>query len=172
MNKAIIENDHLEKLSYLPIYLIFGYLIGINLLICLPDFNLNIFLTNFMASFFIGFSFFKLLDIKGFATSYANYDVLANKFKFYGYLYPFIELGFGLGYILLKESLYLNILVFTIMSISTIGVIKAKLTQKKFYCACVGTFLKVPLGSIAIIEDVTMVIMSLVMIIKLIYSVS
>ena len=55
------------------------------------------------------------------------------------------------------------------MLVSSIGVIKAKLSKQQFECACVGTFLKVPLGSVAIIEDLLMTIMSLVMILQIIH---
>ncbi len=110
-----------------------------------------------------------MLDLKGFAGGYATYDLIAKKFYCYGYVYPFLELIFGITYLVIPLNLYLNLTVFTVMLISTIGVIKAKFTKQKFYCACVGTFLKVPLGSIAIIEDVLMAVMSLFMLIHLIY---
>lgn len=153
--------------SYKPIYLIFAYLIITNYLIILPNLSIDRFMLNFMASFFLIFSFFKLLDVKGFAEGYASYDIIAKQVPVYGYLYPFIELGFGLSYIYFGANLYLNILVLIIMLISTIGVIKAKLSKQKFQCACVGTFLKVPLSNIAIIEDLLMVLMSLFMILRL-----
>ncbi|MFN8769782.1 MAG: MauE/DoxX family redox-associated membrane protein [Neisseriaceae bacterium] len=156
------------KSSYKPIYLIFVYLIITNLLISIKNPNLDLFMTNFMASFFLVFSFFKMLDLKGFAAGYSTYDLIAKKFYLYGYIYPFIELCFGIGYLVIPFNLYLNAIVFIVMLVSAIGVITAKLTKQKFYCACVGTFLKVPLGSIAIIENVLMVVMSLFMIIYLV----
>jgi hypothetical protein len=106
-----------------------------------------------------------MLDLKGFAEGYSSYDIIAKRIYHYGYIYPFIELAFGFGYILFGESLYLNVCIFIIMSISSIGVIQSMLSKNKFYCACVGTFLKVPLGKVALIEDLSMVIMSLTMII-------
>ncbi|MBP9741849.1 MAG: hypothetical protein KBD37_00655 [Burkholderiales bacterium] len=164
-----VSKEEAIVLSYKPIYLIFTYLVIVNGLISLKNPNLNLFMTNFMASFFLVFSFFKMLDLKGFAGGYATYDLIAKKFYCYGYVYPFLELIFGITYLVIPLNLYLNLTVFTVMLISTIGVIKAKFTKQKFYCACVGTFLKVPLGSIAIIEDVLMAVMSLFMLIHLIY---
>ena len=82
--------------------LVFSYI----LLFCLAveavsgHFNLHRFMPNFMAGFFLVFSFFKLLDLAGFAKSYAIYDVLAKKMPTYGYIYPFIELGLGAAYLL------------------------------------------------------------------------
>ncbi len=161
-------NDDITKPSYRPIFLIFTYLLIVNISLLIAGGSIKGFMTNFMASFFLVFSFFKLLDLKGFAASYSSYDIIAQKLSYYGYVYPFLELGFGVGYILSGNSIYLNIVVFIVMLLSSIGVIKAKLTKQTFSCACVGTFLKVPLGSIAIIEDTMMVIMSLFMIINII----
>lgn len=122
---------------------------------------------NFMAGFFLIFSFFKMLDLKGFANSYRNYDILAKKLQTYGYIYPFLEIIFAIGYIIDGHNLILNIVVFVVMLVSSIGVIKSKLDKSDFQCACVGTFLKVPLGNIAIIEDILMVIMSLIIILRI-----
>jgi len=154
-----------DAASYKPIYIIFAYLIAISIIVKLKGANFETALASGMAGFFLIFSFFKMLDLKGFAEGYSSYDIIAKRFYNYGYIYPFIELAFGIGYISVGESLYLNIVVFIIMSISSIGVIQSMLSKSKFYCACVGTFLKVPLGMVALIEDLSMVVMSLAMII-------
>ena len=52
----------------------------------------------FMAGFFLVFSFFKFLNLDGFADSYAMYDVVALKFKAWGYIYALIELSLGIAY--------------------------------------------------------------------------
>ena len=155
-----------NKSSYLPIYLIFAYVILTNLLISFHT-NFASFMPNFMASFFLVFSFFKLLDLKGFADGFSRYDIVAKHFLFYAYVYPFLELIFGFSYIVTPNNLGLNIIVFIVMLLATIGVILSKLQKQQFNCACVGTFLKVPLGNIAIIEDLLMVIMAFLMIIKI-----
>ncbi len=158
-----------NKSSYKPIYIIFTYLILVTIVISAESMQWSGFMAHFMASFFLVFSFFKLLDLEGFARGYSSYDIIAKKFWRYGYIYPFIELGFGLTYLILPHNLYFNLAVFVIMLVSSIGVIKAKLSKQQFECACVGTFLKVPLGSVAIIEDLLMTIMSLVMILQIIH---
>lgn len=155
------------KPSYKPIYMIFSYLIVINFLISYNTKTWDNLMPNFMAGFFLIFSFFKLLDLKGFADSYSNYDVIARNLYIYGYVYPFLELAFAIGYIIAGHNLILNIVVFVVMLISSVGVIQSKLNKNQFQCACVGTFLKVPLGNIAIIEDILMVIMSLIMILRM-----
>ena len=168
-NTQAVPTNHEDKPSYKPIYMIFAYLVLVNLVISANNMQLGSFMANFMASFFLVFSFFKLLDLEGFAGGYSSYDLIAKKFYRYGYIYPFIELGFGFGYLIFPQYLYFNLVVFVLMLISSIGVINAKFSKQKFYCACVGTFLKVPLGSIAIIEDLLMTIMALVMVLQIIY---
>jgi len=165
-NLLSVPDNTQEVPSYKPIYLIFAYIAIISILTTLQHgITLQNFMVNFMAGFFLVFSFFKLLDLSGFAMGYSSYDIVAKKWYHYGYIYPFIELGFGLSYLLFGTNIYLNGVVFIVMLVSSIGVIRAKLSKQRFDCACVGTFLKVPLGNIAIIEDVAMVIMSFIMLI-------
>jgi hypothetical protein len=168
-NNHFVSTNSEEKPSYKPIYLIFVYLVLVNITIIIKNSQFIDFMPNFMASFFIVFSFFKLLDLKGFSQGYSSYDIIAKKFYHYGYIYPFIEFSFGFGYLIFPHNLYFNIAVFLLMLVSSIGVIKTKFSKQQFYCACVGTFLKVPLGSIAIIEDLLMTIMALVMIVQIVY---
>ena len=85
--------------TYKPILLIFAYITGITLLIQLKTetFNPMEAMRYFMAGFFLMFSFFKLLNLKGFAESYAMYDVLAKQIPAWAYLYAFVELGLGIA---------------------------------------------------------------------------
>lgn len=155
-------------LSYRPIYLIFAYLVVTNLaIVCRFNGFIPDLMTNFMASFFLVFSFFKLLDLKGFAAGYSQYDIVAKNLYVYGYIYPFIEVFLGLGYIINGASLYLNLTNLIVMSISVIGVVYSKMHKKQIQCACVGTFLKVPLGNLALIEDLLMVLMSFIMLFRI-----
>lgn len=65
----------------------------------------------FMAGFFLTFSFFKMLDLNGFAESYSMYDIVAKKIKAWGYIYAFIELGLGIAYATNFQPLVTNIYV-------------------------------------------------------------
>lgn len=166
VSEYVIDDNEEQTVSYKPIYIILAYLSLICILISIKNFSVNFAMSVFMSEFFLVFSFFKMLDIRGFAAGYSNYDLIAKKFYYYGYIYPFIELVFGIAYLLIPFSFGLNLLVLIVMFISTLGVINAKLSKRKFHCACVGTFLKVPLGNIALIEDVLMAAMSLLMILS------
>lgn len=148
---------------YYPIFLIAGYITGVALInnITWPTIEWNGFMHQFMAGFFLVFSAFKLLDIQGFAEGYATYDLLAKRWHNYGYIYPFLELSLAILYLTQwfpSETLIATIL---LMGFSTIGVINSLLKKQKIQCACLGTFIKVPLSSITLIEDLTMVIMAI-----------
>ena len=107
----------------------------------------------FMIGFFLVFSGFKLMDVKGFAEGYSMYDLLAQKWQGYGYVYPFIELFFAVAMILgiaSRQVLWAEVIV---MSFSGIGVAIKIAKREQFQCACLGTFLKVPLTNITLIED-------------------
>lgn len=119
---------------------------------------------NFMAGFFLVFSGFKLLDLPGFAQGYTGYDLLARKWKGYGYVYPFIELILGIVYIIRQEPLILiNLVTFLVMSFSGLGVLESLAHKRKFQCACLGTIIKVPLTNVTLIEDFGMAAMALFM---------
>ena len=88
--------------TYKPILLIFFYISLITVLIQFKNEKINVMegMQHFMAGFFLVFSFFKLLNLKGFAESYVMYDVLAKKIPIWGYLYAIIELTLGIGFLI------------------------------------------------------------------------
>lgn len=169
---AASHGDHAEKTekdSYYPIYLIFGYIAGATLLVQVVtgNFNLQLWMSHFMAGFFLVFSFFKLLNIKGFAEGYSTYDVIAKAVPAWGFIYPFVELGLGLLFLTGAYPLATNVITFIVMGVSSVGVIQSLLKKTRFQCACLGTIFKVPLSKVTLVEDLLMVVMSGVMIIML-----
>lgn len=162
------EKNENTLTSYYPIFLIAIYIIGIASINNFHQHGINWqgWMNQFMAGFFLVFSAFKLLDIKGFAEGYATYDLLARRWYTYGYIYPFLELGLGILYLGTWFPIATQILTIFIMGFSSLGVINSLLKKQKLKCACLGTILNVPLSSITLIEDLTMVglaIFSLIM---------
>lgn len=152
--------------TYKPILLIFAYISLITILIQFKNihFDLMEWMRHFMAGFFLVFSFFKLLDLKGFAESYVMYDVIAKKIPVWGYIYAFTELGLGIAFLLNFNPLVTNSVTFIVMSISIIGVLQSVLNKKKIQCACLGAVFNLPMSTVTIIEDALMIVMSAVMI--------
>ncbi len=114
----------------------------------------------FMASFFITFAGFKFIDLRGFAASFVNYDLIASRIPAYGLLYPFLEAGLGIGYLLAPGDL-LNAATLVLMSIGALGVLKQLRSGRRIRCACLGTYIKLPLSTISLTEDLVMGAMAL-----------
>lgn len=149
-----------ELKTYYPLFLILGF---ISVAAMRGAEGLHDWMVHFMAGFFLVFSFFKFLNLKGFAEAYASYDLLAKRWPAYGYIYPFLELGLGLCYLFrinLAETLVFTIV---LMGYSSLGVIKAVLSKRQIRCACLGTTLNLPMSTITIVEDIGMVLMAFFM---------
>jgi copper chaperone CopZ len=156
--------------TYKPILVVFAHITGITVLVEITRgvFIWEIWMQNFMAGFFLVFSFFKLLDIHCFADNYSAYDIIAKKWMTWGYVYAFIELGLGLAYLLRFDPLITNIATFIVMSISIVGVLQSVLNKRKIKCVCLGAVFNLPMSTITILEDALMTGMSLAMILALI----
>ncbi len=148
--------------TYKPILLIGGFIAGVSILTA--NGNLHSGMNAFMAGFFLVFSFFKLLNLKGFATSYAMYDLLALKVPAYGFIYPFIELALGIAFLTGFNPIFANWATVIIMGFSSIGVIQSVFNKKKIQCACLGAVFNLPMSTVTIIEDLLMVAMAAYMI--------
>jgi copper chaperone CopZ len=151
--------------TYKPILLIFGYILAISLIAgsTVLGFDWILAMRVFMAGFFLIFSFFKMLDLDGFADSYAMYDVVARKFKSWGYFYALIELALGLSYALNLNPVITNVVTIVVMTVSIIGVLQSVLNKKTIRCACLGSVFNLPMSTVTIIEDGLMIAMSGIM---------
>lgn len=156
--------------SYRPLIIIFLLLLVTTLALSFRDlltesFHIAQTMAYFMGGFFLVFSGFKLLDLKGFAEGYAMYDLLAKRVFAYGYIYPFFELFLGLCYAIRFVPPIIIFLTILLMIFSGLGVAIKVLKHEKFQCACLGTFLKIPLTKVTLIEDFGMAAMALIMLV-------
>jgi len=154
--------------TYKPLLLIFLFIAATTAIVSIDNGKIDVMLwmQYFMAGFFIVFSFFKFLNLTGFAESYAMYDILAKRVKAYGLVYPFIELILGVAYLTGFEPTITYIATICIMGFSSIGVIQSVLDKKKIRCACLGAVFNLPMSMVTIIENLIMVLMALIMLWK------
>lgn len=164
---ALEHNEPIEQAkgwleTYRPVLLIFLYITGVTLLAewGQNDFMWMRWMNHFMAGFFLVFSFFKLLNLKGFAESYSMYDIIAKRWNRWGYVYAFIELFLGLAFLTGYNPLITNAVTFVIMGVSIVGVLQSVLNKRKIKCACLGDVFNLPMSTITIIEDALMILMS------------
>ena len=148
-----------------PLFLIFGFLWSVNGLNALVyDLSVRDFMLDLMTSFYLVFSFFKFLDLRGFVTAFRGYDPLANRLALYGYIYPFIELTLGLMFLTsfaIDLALYMTLF---ILGLTTVGVINQLRQKNKIVCACLGSVLNLPMTEATLIENLIMIAMAMILI--------
>ncbi|MBL0199437.1 MAG: cation transporter [Chitinophagaceae bacterium] len=169
VNTEKVEETRTWLATYKPILLIFAFITGITFLNewVVSDFVFMRWMSNFMAGFFLVFSFFKLLNLKGFAESYSMYDVIAKKWNGWGYVYAFIELALGIAFLTGFNPILTNSITFIVMSVSIIGVLQSVFNKRKIKCACLGDVFNLPMSTITIIEDALMIGMSAAMLLTM-----
>ena len=145
-----------KKESHFTEILLFLLLIAVAVVVYLTGYMLP-----FMGLVFLFLSVLKLIDIKGFATMFSQYDLVASRSKVYSYIYPFIELTLGIMFLLKFQIMYAAGLTVLIMGIGSIGVGKNVFSKNKIKCACLGAKIKVPLTRFTLVEDIIMFLMGL-----------
>lgn len=164
VGSTMFHSEETSKLKQLrPLLLIFVYLVVSSLLLHFENFGIEAVMLDFMGLFFIVFSFFKILDLKGFPPSFSMYDPLAKRVPVYGWIYPFIEVVLGLMFLMRFEVKIALIITIVILGITTIGVTNTLLNKKKISCACLGTALKLPMTEATFIENTVMIVMAVIM---------
>ncbi|MFT5891377.1 MAG: copper chaperone CopZ [Dokdonia sp.] len=160
-----VEDASSKWVQLRPLFLIFGYITAASILMHYKEWNGREAMLDFMGLFYIVFSFFKFLDLKGFVMSFKMYDPLAKRMGIYGWIYPFIELALGLLFLLriaIPTALGMTLL---ILGITTIGVTRSLLNKQEIQCACLGTALKLPMTEATFIENAIMIAMAIFMLI-------
>ena len=115
-----IKASKIQQLK--PLFIILGYIFIASILLNYKNWNLTNAMLDFMGLFYIIFSFFKILDIKGFSMSFRMYDPLAKQAPIYGYIYPFIEVLLGMMFLIRFEVNIALIITLIVLGITTIGV--------------------------------------------------
>ena len=175
VNSEISKSETISFFTtYKPILVLFAFLLAI----CLTkagyalsiERNLKTILMesmqHFMAGFFISFSFFKFLDLKGFVNRYRTYDLLAMRIPAWALLYPFVECGLGLLYMLPMQSIILHGFTALIMLLGLISVVYSLRKPQPLQCACLGAGFNLPLGRVTLFENSLMLLMSLGMMVN------
>ncbi len=167
-----VTDDEATKswlVTYKPVLLIFAYITGITLLAewMQGGFLWMRWMNYFMAGFFFVFSFFKLLNLKGFAESYSMYDIVAKKWNGWSYVYAFTELALGIAFLTGFNPIVANAVTFVVMTVSIVGILQSVLNKRKIKCACLGDVFNLPMSTITIIENALMIGMSAIMLLNM-----
>ena len=110
----------------------------------------------------------KLQDVERFSSMFLGYDLLAQRWVPYSYLYPFAE---GLAGVLMVAGVLHGVSIPIALFIGSIGaasVIKAVyIDRREIKCACVGGDSRVPLGPVSLAENLMMVGMAVWMLLRM-----
>lgn len=148
-----------SRSGYKALAILIAYLAGASVLGSLPALTLDVIMAHFMGGFFLAFSFFKFLDLRGFALAYARYDLIAGRWAPWRYLYPFVELVLGVLYLGLAGTGWLtavHLVTLVLMLVGAAGVIRSLGRKDKVRCACLGAVINLPVGAVTLIEDLGM----------------
>ena len=119
-----------ELQQLFTLFLIIGYITVASILLNVDEWGTHNFMFDFMGLFYIVFSFFKMLDLKGFPGSFAMYDPVAKRIPFYGKIYPFLETALGLMFLMRFQLGVALALTVVILCLTTFGVAKILLNKK------------------------------------------
>ena len=148
-----------EGTTYRPIIAIFAttILMALSTAWALGELSIIRVIELFIAFSMCALAIQKLRDLEAFSLQFLNYDILAQKWVKYSYVYPFVEMLAGAAMI----SGFLTILsapgAIFIATINGYSVFKAVYIDKReLKCACVGGNSNVPLGFISLTENIMM----------------
>lgn len=143
----------------MPIIGIFAtaFLMALSVAFALDDLNFVRVIELFIALSMCVLAIQKLRDIEAFSLQFLNYDLLAQKWVKYSYVYPFVEMLAGVTMI---SGFLTNIFAPAAIFIATINggsVFKAVyIDRRELKCACVGGNSNVPLSFISLTENIMM----------------
>jgi len=109
----------------------------------------------------------KLKDVESFATMFLNYDLLAQRWVRYGYVYPCAK---GLAGVLMVAGALMWLSIPVALFVGTIGAVSVYkavyIDKRELKCACVGGDSNVPLGFVSLTENLMMIAMAIWMLTK------
>jgi hypothetical protein len=143
-------------LSYWPIATIYV----VSALVSLYSVQFHIYpdyMSHLMGWVLVFFGIIKLSDVVGFAEGFAKYDPLAKRSIVYAQVYPFLEITLGILFILQLLILPATLVTLFIYSASLYGALQSLLKKEELHCVCLGTYFKLPLSTVTIIEAVFMI---------------
>lgn len=155
------ETKDKDAVSYRPVVALFGMALAMALAASWAAYG-NI-ATVAAAEWFVAFAMCllalqKIKDVDGFATMFLNYDLLAQRWVRYAYIYPFAE---GLAGVLMIAGTLMWISIPVALFIGGIGAISifkaVYVDERELKCACVGGDSTVPLGFVSLTENLMMV---------------
>ena len=154
--------------TYKPIIAIFAttFLMALSTAWAIGELNVIRVIELFIAISMCVLAVQKLRDLEAFSLQFLSYDLLAQKWVKYSYIYPFVEMLAGVAMISGFLTLVSAPAALFIGTVGAISVYKAVYIDKReLKCACVGGDSNVPLGFVSLTENLMMIAMAIWMLI-------
>lgn len=159
----IITKKESKFRKLIPLFYVFLFIFSFPLIRQVNEFDGMLYMMDLMGIFFLVFGLFKLMNLQGFTHGFQEYDFIAARFKFYGYIYPFVEIILGVMYLMGMMYLWQNLLVIVLSSIGMYTSYKHIGHADEIECVCLGTIFKLPMTWVTPFENLIMFIMVLFM---------
>jgi len=159
-----------SRVTYTPVLAVFGMAALMALAASYAAIGTALSITT--AEWFIAFSMcilaiLKLRDVESFSNTFLGYDLAAQRWVPYAYLYPF---GEALAGVLMIAGTMMWLAIPVALVIGTIGAVSVfnavYIERRELKCACVGGDSNVPLGFISLTENLMMIAMAIWMLTK------
>lgn len=160
-----------KETTYAPIIAIFSttFLMALSAAWAMGHLNAIHVIELFIAFSMCALAIQKLKDLEAFSLQFLNYDLLAQRWVKYAYIYPFVEMLAGVAMISGFLTLIAAPAALFIGTIGAVSVFKAVYIDKReLKCACVGGNSNVPLGVISLTENLMMITMAVWMLLDVI----
>lgn len=114
--------------------------------------------------FFLCFSAVsKFIDLPGFAEGFSRFDLFATRWRGYGFLFPFLELGLGLGYFSFVTPARFYVATALVFTFALAGVLSARHRGVDIATSGLGSGLRAPLGVVILVESGLMTVLAMVL---------
>jgi hypothetical protein len=141
-----------------PLLLILVFLLGVTWLVhasalaLTPARAWRAWAMDFIAGYFLVFSFFKLLNLNGFVQAFQGYDLIGARLRLYALAFPFVELALGVAFLMRWQPSITRWTTLGLMLVSAAGVLIALRRRQLVESASLGTVFKLPLSKWTLVE--------------------
>lgn len=141
-----------------PLLLIFAFLAAVVWLVhaqaltSAPSRSWRQWLPDFLTGYFLVFSFFKLLNLRGFVPAFQGHDLIASRLRLYALAYPFVELALAVAFLMRWQPQATLWTTLVLMLVNALGVAVALCRRQLVESASLGTVFKLPLSKLTLVE--------------------
>jgi hypothetical protein len=105
----------------------------------------------------------KLLDVSHFAEGFSRFDLIAGRWRGYGFLFPFLELGLGLGYFSFIAPAQVYLATAVLFTFTLAGLLSARHNGLRLASTPIQSGIRAPVALAALVESVVMTALAMVL---------